>query len=96
MVAIASRVPTDSCIGFGFYLICNNAGKFLQSFHDVVYAVLLTVLFKLVPMMFRILARWEGTTQQTRIELSIMDWDFVFRIIVRASHVALNKRFPHV
>ena len=96
MVTMASRVRDDSCLKFGFYSICNFAGKFLRFFYDAVFAALLTVLFKFVPMMLRILARWKGTTQQTRIELSIMDWDFVFKIIVRASHVILNKRFPHV
>jgi hypothetical protein len=66
------------------------------SSRDAFYAVLLTFLYKFVPMMLRILARWEGTTQRTRVELSIMDWDFVFKIIVRVSHVVLYKRFLHV
>ena len=47
-------------------------------------------------MIFRLLVRWEGTTQRTRVELSIMDWDFVFKIIVRAPHVVIDKRFSYV
>jgi hypothetical protein len=88
--AIASRLPTGECLELGFFSICNFAGKVIHLFLDVFYAVLLSVLFKFVPIMCRILARWECTTQQTRVELSIMDWVFVFKIIVRASHVVLH------
>ena len=47
-------------------------------------------------MVFRVLARWEGTTQRTHVELSIMDRVFVIKIIVRACHVVPDKRSSHV
>jgi hypothetical protein len=50
-------------------------------------AVLLAVLFMLVPIVLRILARLEGIPQRTGVELSLMDRFFLFQVIVRASHV---------
>ena len=57
---------------------------------------MLTVLFLLAPMVLRVLARLEGNTQSTRVELSIMDRVFVINVIVRACHVVPDKRFSHV
>ena len=63
---------------------------------DIFYAELLTLLFILVPMIFRILAHWEGTTQKTHVELGLMNRVFVFKMIVCASRVVPDKRFSHV
>ena len=94
-VTTASRLPTDQCIQIGI-VFCNFAGKVTHVLMDISYAVLLTVLFMFVPMVLRILTRWEGTTQRTQVELSIMDRVFVIKMIVRPSHVAPDKRFSHV
>ena len=76
------------CIGFGPYSFCGFAFNAVTNFFlDVLYAVLLTVLFMFVPVGFRILGRWEGATQWTHVELSTMDRIFVFKLIVSASRV---------
>ena len=95
MVTTATRVPPDQCIPVGSFFICNSFGKVTHFFLDIVYAVLLTALFMLVPRVFRILARWEGTTQRTHVELSIMDRVFVIKVIVRSYHVVPDERFSH-
>ena len=76
--------------------ICNSVGEVTHFFLGIFSAVLLTVLFMLAPMALRVLARLEGTTQRTHVELTIMDWAFVIKMIVRASHVVPDKRFSHV
>ena len=48
-------------------------------------AVALVVLFMLVPILFRKLARFEGIPQKTGVELSLMDRYFMFQVIVRVS-----------
>ena len=86
--AIASRLQKNQCIAFGVYFIfCDFASKIKNVFLDFFCAVLLTVLFMFVPLVFRIMARWEGTTQWTHVELSIMNRIFIFKLIVRASRV---------
>jgi hypothetical protein len=90
---MASLISSSACTADA---PCSLSGKALLFFLDVYNAIWLTVLFMFVPLVFRILARWEGTTQRTHVELSIMDRVFVFKMIVRASHVFLNKRFSHV
>ena len=94
-VTTASRLPSGRCIQIGVFF-CNFAGKVTHLFLDIVYAVLLTVLFMFVPTVLRVLARWEGTTQMTHVELSIMNRVFVIKLIVRACHVVSDKRFSHV
>ena len=88
-VAVASRLQFGDCIGFEpYHVFCNFAFNAVTNFFlDAFYAVLLTVLFMFVPVGFRILARWEGTTQWTHVELSTMDRIFVYKLIVSASRV---------
>ena len=95
-VTTASRLPAGQCIFFSWLFFCNFAGKVTHVFMDIFYALLLTVLFMFVPMVLRVLARWEGTTQKTRVELSIMNPVFVIKIIVSACHVVPDKHFSHV
>ena len=90
--ATASRLQKNQCIVFGWYFhLCDLAGRITNVFLDIFCAVLLTVLFMFVPLVFRILARWEGTTQWTHVELSIMNRIFVFKLIVRASRVVSRQ-----
>ena len=87
-VATASRLHINECVEFDVYWFCDYASNSIINFFlDVFYAALLTVLFMFVPLGFRILARWEGTTQWTHMELSTMDRIFVFKLIVSASRV---------
>ena len=51
--------------------------------------VLLVVLFMLVPIILRMLARFEGIPQKTGVELSLMNRFFMFQVIVSASCAAL-------
>ena len=60
------------------------------------YAVLLRVLFMFPPMILRVLARWEGTTQRTHVELSLMNRVFVIKLIVRTCHVVPDKHLSRV
>ena len=93
---MATRLPPEQCMPIGSFSICNSAGKVTHLFLDIFYAVLLTVLFVFAPMALRVLARLKGTTQRTHVELTIMDWVFVIKMIVRACHVGPDKRFSHV
>ncbi len=43
------------------------------------------MLLFLVPIMMRILARWESIPQKTGVKLSLMDRFFLFQVVVRAS-----------
>ena len=94
-VTTASRLPSGKCIRIGVFF-CNFAGKVTHLFLDIFYATLLTVLFMFLPTILRVLARLEGTTQRTHVELSIMDRVFAIKLIVRAYHVVPDKRFSHV
>ena len=51
--------------------------------------VLLALLFMLVPIVLRILARLEGIPQKTGVELSLMDRFFLFQVIVRGQYTAI-------
>ena len=55
--------------------------------------VLLVVLFMLVPIIMRMLARLEGIPQKTGVELSLMNRFFMFQVIVSASCAALDQVF---
>ena len=96
LVTTASRLPSEGCIPIGSLLICNFVGKVTHVLMDIFYAVLLMVLFMFPPMIVRILARWEGTTQRTHVELSLMNHVFVIKMIVSASHVVPDKDLSHV
>ena len=85
---MVSRIKSGECIEYGFDWVCNIGGEVFNFLLGIFCAVLLTVLFMFVPMMLRMLARWEGTTQRTRVELSIMDRVFVFKIFVCTPHIA--------
>jgi hypothetical protein len=47
-------------------------------------SVLLVLLFMMVPIFLRALARLEGIPQKTGVELSLMDRYFLFQVFVRA------------
>lgn len=47
--------------------------------------VLLAVLFMLLPIVLRLLARLEGIPKRTGLELSLMDRFFIFEVIVSAT-----------
>lgn len=53
--------------------------------------VLLVVLFMLVPIILRMLARFEGIPQKTGVELSLMNRFFMFQVIVSASCAAFGQ-----
>jgi hypothetical protein len=86
LVGVVSRVKkAEECVSLGFVWICDFAGDITNFLWGVFSAALLTILFMFVPMVFRILARWEGTILRTHAELSIMNRVFAFKVIVRSS-----------
>ena len=86
VVGVVSRVKkAEDCVTLGFVWICDFAGGVTNFLWGTFSAALLAILFMFVPMVFRILARWEGTTQKTHAELSIMNRVFAFKVIVRSS-----------
>jgi hypothetical protein len=61
--------------------ICKIPSAVLSLIQGFLPAVLLAILFMLVPIVMRILARWEGIPQRTAVELSLMDRFFLFQVI---------------
>jgi hypothetical protein len=61
--------------------------NFVQGFLST---VLLVVLFMLVPIIMRMLARFEGIPQRTGVELSLMNRYFMFQVIVSVSCAVLD------
>ena len=94
-VTTASRLPSGECIFIASLPICNTVGKVTHVLMGILYAVLLTVLFMFPPTILRVLARWEGTTQRTHVELSLMNRVFVIKIIVRTCHAVPDKHLSH-
>jgi hypothetical protein len=61
--------------------LCHIPGIVISIIQGFLPAVLLAVLFMLVPIVMRILARLEGIPQRTSVELSLMDRFFLFEVI---------------
>jgi hypothetical protein len=81
--------------------VCNLPGVVVSFIQGFLPAVLLALLFMLVPIFFRILARLEGIPQKTGVELSLMDRFFLFLVIVRGHYTVIcqfsnlkSERFP--
>jgi hypothetical protein len=64
--------------------------SFIQGFLPT---VLLALLFMLVPIVLRKLARLEGIPQKTGVELSLMDRFFLFQVIVRGHYTVICQNF---
>ena len=62
--------------------VCTLPGVVVSLIQGFLPSVLLALLFMLVPMVLRILARLEGIPQKTGVELSLMDRFFLFQVIV--------------
>ena len=71
--------------------LCNAPGIVINVIQGFLPALLLTILFMLVPIVLRILARLEGIPQRTGVELSLMDRFFLFQVIVRVTSVVPHK-----
>ncbi|KAI0289410.1 hypothetical protein B0F90DRAFT_1812537 [Multifurca ochricompacta] len=61
--------------------ICKAPSVVVSFIQGFLPSVLLAVLFMLVPIVLRILARLEGIPQRTGVELSLMDRFFLFQVI---------------
>ncbi|KAI9509019.1 DUF221-domain-containing protein [Russula earlei] len=61
--------------------VCKAPGVIISFVQGFLPTVLLAVLFLLVPIVLRILARLEGIPQKTGVELSLMDRFFLFQVI---------------
>ncbi|KAF8496566.1 DUF221-domain-containing protein [Russula emetica] len=61
--------------------VCTLPGVVISFIQGFLPTVLLALLFMLVPMVMRILARLEGIPQKTGVELSLMDRFFLFQVI---------------
>jgi hypothetical protein len=62
--------------------VCKLPGIVINLAQGFLPNVLLVLLFMLVPIVMRILARLEGIPQKTGVELSLMDRFFLFQVIV--------------
>jgi calcium permeable stress-gated cation channel len=71
--------------------VCKLPGIVINLAQGFLPNVLLVLLFMLVPIVMRILARLEGIPQKTGVELSLMDRFFLFQVIVRASCAVLDQ-----
>lgn len=71
--------------------VCKAPAVVISIVQGFASSVLLVVLFMLVPIIMRILARMEGIPQKTGVELSLMDRYFMFQVIVRGLVLFLIK-----
>ena len=71
--------------------VCKLPGLVVNLVQGFLSTVLIVVLFLLVPIVMRILARLEGIPHKTAVELSLMDRFFLFQVIVRASCAVLDR-----
>ena len=71
--------------------VCKLPGIVVNLVQGFLSTVLIVVLFLLVPIVMRILARLEGIPHKTGVELSLMDRFFLFQVIVRASCAVLDR-----
>jgi calcium permeable stress-gated cation channel len=63
--------------------LCTIPGPVVNIIQGILPTVLLAILFALLPIVLRLLARFEGIPQRTGVELSLMDRFFLFLVIVR-------------
>ncbi|KZV65766.1 DUF221-domain-containing protein [Peniophora sp. CONT] len=61
--------------------LCDLPKVVIGLIQGVLPSVLLAVLFMLLPIILRLLARFEGIPQRTGVELSLMDRFFIFEVI---------------
>ncbi len=71
--------------------VCTLPGIVINFVQGFLPTVLIVVLFLLVPIIMRILARLEGIPQKTGVELSLMDRFFMFQVIVCVSCAAPDQ-----
>jgi len=71
--------------------VCKLPGIVVNFLQGFLSTVLLVILFLLVPIIMRILARLEGIPQKTSVELSLMDRFFLFEVIVGFLVVAFSS-----
>ena len=76
--------------------VCHVPQVIKTFFQGFLSTVLLLALIKMVPILLRIMARWEGIPQKTSVELSLMDRFFLFQIVVRASYALLDESLTKV
>ena len=69
----------------------NLPGVVLSITRSLLPPVLLVLLFMLVPMVMRVLARLQRIPQKTSVELKLMDRFFLLQVIVRASRALLDR-----
>jgi calcium permeable stress-gated cation channel len=81
-VGIISNVHSLCTTASWLAWICNLPGVVVSLIQGFLPSVLLALLFMLVPIFLRILARLEGIPQKTGVELSLMDRFFLFQVIV--------------
>jgi len=62
--------------------ICNLPSPVVGIISGILPPVLLALLFILLPIVLRLLARFEGIPMRTGVELSLMDRFFLFEVIV--------------
>ena len=70
--------------------VCDLPGVVISFIQGFLPTVLLALLFMLVPIVLRILARMEGIPQKTGVELSLMDRFFLFQVIVRGHYAVVG------
>jgi hypothetical protein len=90
-VGFISNVHSVCSTYHWLHWVCNLPGIVVQLLQGFLSTVLLVVLFMLVPIIMRILARLEGIPQKTGVELSLMNRFFLFQVIVRASCAVLDR-----
>ena len=73
--------------------VCKAPGVVISLIQGFLPSVLLALLFMLVPIVMRILARMEGIPQKTGVELSLMDRFFLFQVIVCVNHTLHRSLF---
>lgn len=67
--------------------ICNLPSVIVGIISGILPPALLAILMMLLPVVLRLLARFEGIPQRTGIELSLMDRYFLFQVIVSFVHI---------
>ena len=73
--------------------VCTLPGVVISLIQGFLPSVLLALLFMLVPIVLRILARLEGIPQKTGVELSLMDRFFLFQVIVCVNYTCHRPIF---
>ncbi|KAI0918583.1 hypothetical protein AcV5_002534 [Taiwanofungus camphoratus] len=80
------------CLTYGWLRwICNLPSVIVGIISGILPPALLAVLMMLLPIVLRLLARFEGMPQRTAIELSLMDRFFLFQVIHSFLIVSLSS-----